>query len=162
MVWRPELAGGYRDGGRNSGLYPIPLHHPGAPGDAGGDCPPVDRRRSLGPADVCSAGCHPSGARAPAACPASTQRGVRGRIVFDTVSFAYPNRDGRTGVPVLRNLSLTIEPGQTVAFLGATGSGKSTLVNLIPRFYDVTAGQLTIDGVDVRQIPLATLHQLWG
>jgi ATP-binding cassette subfamily B protein len=87
---------------------------------------------------------------------------MQGRIVFENVSFAYPNRDGSAGVPVLRNISLTIEPGQTVAFLGATGSGKSTLVNLIPRFYDVTAGRIVIDGVDVREIPLDTLHQLVG
>lgn len=87
---------------------------------------------------------------------------VQGRIVFEQVNFAYPNRDGSTGATVLRNINLAIAPGQTVAFLGATGSGKSTLVNLIPRFYDVTAGRITIDGVDVREIPLTTLHQLVG
>lgn len=87
---------------------------------------------------------------------------AQGRIVFENVSFSYAERDGQAGLPVLQDINLTIEPGQTVAFLGATGSGKSTLVNLIPRFYDVTAGQITIDGVDVREIPIETLHQLVG
>ncbi|WP_158516713.1 ABC transporter ATP-binding protein [Scytonema hofmannii] len=87
---------------------------------------------------------------------------AKGRIVFEDVSFSYPSRDGRLGRLVLQNINLTIEPGQTVAFLGATGSGKSTLVNLIPRFYDVTAGRIAIDGIDVRDIPLETLHQIVG
>lgn len=98
----------------------------------------------------------------PATPTALNPDAVQGRIVFEQVSFAYPNRDGSTGATVLRNINLAIAPGQTVAFLGATGSGKSTLVNLIPRFYDVTAGRITIDGVDVREIPLTTLHQLVG
>ncbi|MBU2648602.1 ABC transporter ATP-binding protein/permease, partial [bacterium] len=72
-----------------------------------------------------------------------------GRIVFKNVSFHY-NGDGDK--PVLRNINLTAEPGQTVAILGATGAGKSTLVNLIPRFYDVSAGQLLVDGMDVRTV----------
>jgi ATP-binding cassette subfamily B protein len=87
---------------------------------------------------------------------------AKGRIVFEDVSFSYPNRDGRVGTPALQHIHLVIEPGQTVAFLGATGSGKTTLVNLIPRFYDVTSGRITIDGVDVRQIPLEILHQIIG
>jgi ATP-binding cassette subfamily B protein len=85
---------------------------------------------------------------------------AKGRIVFENVSFRYPSQDGEPPTPVLRNINLTIEPGQTVAFLGATGAGKSTLVNLIPRFYDVTRGRITIDGVDVRDIDLADLHQI--
>jgi len=87
---------------------------------------------------------------------------AQGRIVFENVSFSYTERDGQAGLPVLQDINLTIEPGQTVAFLGATGSGKSTLVNLIPRFYDVTAGRITLDGMDVREIPIETLHQLVG
>jgi ATP-binding cassette subfamily B protein len=75
--------------------------------------------------------------------------GMPGRVVFQNVDFAY--RDG-SGVPVLQDINLVIEPGETVAVLGATGSGKSTLVNLVPRFYDVTAGQVLIDGVDVRHL----------
>jgi ATP-binding cassette subfamily B protein len=70
-------------------------------------------------------------------------------VVFNDVSFHY--QDG-SGEPVLRGVNLVVEPGQTVAVLGATGSGKSSLVNLVPRFYDVTAGQVLIDGIDVRRI----------
>jgi ATP-binding cassette subfamily B protein len=84
---------------------------------------------------------------------------TRGRIVFENVSFHYPVSNDTDSRPVLRNINLTIEPGQTVAFLGATGSGKSTLVNLLPRFYDVTAGRITLDGQDLRDIPLDTLRQ---
>ncbi|MBE9012982.1 ABC transporter ATP-binding protein [Pseudanabaenaceae cyanobacterium LEGE 13415] len=90
----------------------------------------------------------------------STQ--IQGRIVFENVYFSYSNPDGQPPIPVLKNINLTIEPGQTVAFLGATGSGKSTLVNLIPRFYDVTSGRITIDGIDVREIALEDLHALIG
>lgn len=80
---------------------------------------------------------------------ASLPEDIRGRIVFRDVGFSY--RDG-SGEPVLQDVNLTIEPGQTVAVLGATGSGKSTLVNLVPRFYDVTAGQVLIDNIDVRRL----------
>jgi len=79
---------------------------------------------------------------------------VRGRVVFESVCFNY---DGNCGEPVLEEVNLVAEPGQTVALLGATGSGKSTLVHLIPRFYDVDQGRVTLDGVDVRELPL---HQL--
>ena len=72
-----------------------------------------------------------------------------GRVVFENVSFHY---NGNGDEPVLEGINLAAEPGQTVAILGATGAGKSTLVNLIPRFYDVSAGRVLIDGVDVRQI----------
>lgn len=72
-----------------------------------------------------------------------------GRIVFDDVSFHYRSNSDEL---VLEHINLTIEPGQTVAILGATGSGKSTLVNLVPRFYDATQGRVLLDGVDVRQI----------
>jgi ATP-binding cassette subfamily B protein len=71
------------------------------------------------------------------------------RIVFEDVGFYY---NGQEREPVLKDINLTIEPGQTVAILGATGAGKSTLVNLAPRFYDVSSGRVLIDGVDVRQI----------
>ena len=72
-----------------------------------------------------------------------------GRVVFDDVSFHY---NGNGDEPVLENISLTAEPGQTVAILGATGSGKSSLINLVPRFYDVSSGRVLIDGMDVRQV----------
>jgi ATP-binding cassette subfamily B protein len=98
----------------------------------------------------------------PKTTPDLTPAIAQGRIVFENVSFSYTERDGQAGLPVLQDINLTIEPGQTVAFLGATGSGKSTLVNLIPRFYDVTAGRITLDGVDVREIPIETLHQIVG
>jgi ABC-type multidrug transport system fused ATPase/permease subunit len=87
---------------------------------------------------------------------------VRGRIVFDDVTFAFRRADGTFDPPALKHINLTIEPGQQVGFLGATGAGKSALVNLIPRFYDVTAGTITIDGVDVRDIPLRDLRKIVG
>lgn len=71
------------------------------------------------------------------------------RIVFDHVSFHY---NGNRNEAVLEDVTLVAEPGQTVAILGATGAGKSTLINLVPRFYDVTEGRLLIDGMDVRQL----------
>ncbi|MGI5817615.1 MAG: ABC transporter ATP-binding protein [Armatimonadota bacterium] len=74
---------------------------------------------------------------------------IEGRIEFENVTFSY---DGDGGEPVLRDVSFCIEPGETVAIIGATGSGKSTLVHLIPRFYDVTAGRVLLDGRDVRTL----------
>ena len=72
-----------------------------------------------------------------------------GRVVFENVDFHY---NGNGDEPVLEGVNLTAEPGQTVAILGATGSGKSSLINLIPRFYDVSSGRVLVDGMDVRQI----------
>jgi ATP-binding cassette, subfamily B, multidrug efflux pump len=82
-----------------------------------------------------------------------------GRVAFENVSFSY-NGDGRD--PVLKDISFVAEPGQTVALLGATGAGKSSLVNLIPRFYDVTVGRVAIDGIDVRAIDQAALRRAIG
>ena len=79
---------------------------------------------------------------------------ARGRIVFENVSFHY---SGANAENVLEGIDLTVEAGQTVAFLGATGSGKSTLVNLVPRFYDVTAGRILVDGIDVRRLSQESL-----
>jgi len=87
---------------------------------------------------------------------------VKGRIVFENVSFAFRRPDGELDPPALKNINLTIEPGQQVGFLGATGAGKSALVNLIARFYDVTEGRITIDGVDVRDIPQDNLQKIVG
>jgi ATP-binding cassette subfamily B protein len=87
---------------------------------------------------------------------------VQGRIVFENVSFAFRRPDGELDPPALKNINLTIEPGQQVGFLGATGAGKSALINLIPRFYDVTEGRITIDGVDVRDIPQDNLRRMVG
>ena len=72
-----------------------------------------------------------------------------GRVVFENVDFHY---NGASDEPVLRRVDLVAEPGETVAILGATGSGKSSLVNLVPRFYDVSSGRVTIDEVDIRQL----------
>ena len=83
----------------------------------------------------------------------------RGEVEFKNVSFSYP---GQAGDPVLKNISLTVKPGETVAILGATGSGKSTLINLIPRLYDVTGGSVLIDGKDVREYTLDNLRGAIG
>jgi ATP-binding cassette subfamily B multidrug efflux pump len=83
----------------------------------------------------------------------------QGRVAFEDVTFSYSG-DGRD--PVLKGIDFVAEPGQTVAVLGATGSGKSSLVHLIPRFYDVTGGRVTIDGVDVRDVDEATLRRNVG
>ncbi|MEZ4519380.1 MAG: ABC transporter ATP-binding protein [Chloroflexota bacterium] len=89
-------------------------------------------------------------------------KAVEGRVVFDNVSFSFQRPDGKLDPPVIRNINLVIEPGQRVGILGATGAGKTALVNLIPRFYDVTDGKVTIDGVDVRDIPQENLRQIVG
>lgn len=82
----------------------------------------------------------------------------RGRVEFRDVTFTYPGADS----PVLSSISFTAEPGQTTAFIGSTGSGKTTLIGLIPRFYDVSAGQVLIDGVDVRDLRLKDLYAQVG
>jgi ATP-binding cassette subfamily B protein len=87
---------------------------------------------------------------------------VGGKVVFENVSFAFRRPDGELDPPALKNINLTIEPGEQVGFLGPTGAGKSALVNLIPRFYDVTEGSITIDGVDVRDVPQDNLRQIVG
>ena len=84
---------------------------------------------------------------------------THGYLEFDNVTFAYP---GETESPVLHNISFTAKPGKTIAFIGSTGSGKSTLVQLIPRFYDVTLGKIKVDGVDVRDYRLKSLRQKIG
>jgi len=83
---------------------------------------------------------------------------IRGRVEFRDVSFAYP--DSRE--PMLEHVSFTAEPGQTVAFIGSTGSGKTTLVNLVPRFYDATDGQVLVDGVNVKDYMVQSLRDKIG
>lgn len=83
----------------------------------------------------------------------------RGRVEFCHVDFAYPDAPDH---PVLQDLSFTVEPGETVAIIGATGSGKTSLVQLIPRFYDVSAGTVRVDGVDVRDFARQDLRQRIG
>jgi ATP-binding cassette subfamily B protein len=84
---------------------------------------------------------------------------VRGRVAFEHVTFSYDHEGGES---VLQDVNFVAEPGQTVAILGETGSGKTTLINLIPRFYDVCGGRVTVDGVDVRDVTLASLRKHVG
>ncbi len=93
---------------------------------------------------------------APAALPAEPARpATLGRIEFRDVEFRYPGAQD----PVLERISFTLEPGQTTAIVGGTGSGKTTLVNLIPRLYDVSSGVIELDGVDIRQMRQADVWQ---
>ncbi len=87
---------------------------------------------------------------------------TKGKVVLDSVSFSYLGNDDKPDSLFLKDINLTIEPGEVVGFLGATGAGKSTLVNLIPRFYDVSEGAITVDGIDVRDYPQDTLRQVVG
>lgn len=90
---------------------------------------------------------------------------VQGRVEFQGVSFAYQSQDTNNGASaplVLRNLSLTIEAGEMLALVGPSGAGKSTIASLIPRFYDVTAGCVRIDGYDVRRVQIHTLREQIG
>ncbi len=82
----------------------------------------------------------------------------RGLVEFKDVTFTYPDAEA----PILSGINFTAEPGQTTAFIGSTGSGKSTLINLIPRFYDVSAGQIMIDGIDIRDLKLKDLYSKIG
>lgn len=83
---------------------------------------------------------------------------ARGEVAFEDVSFRYPGADE----DALQNLTFTARPGETTAIIGSTGCGKSTLLNLIPRFYDVTGGRITIDGVDIREVSQHRLRSLLG
>lgn len=88
-----------------------------------------------------------------------TETETHGYLTFENVTFAYP---GNTEEPVIENVSFTVKPGETAAFIGSTGSGKSSLIQLIPRFYDVTKGRILVDGVDVREYKLSALRQKIG
>ena len=90
--------------------------------------------------------------------PRSFDKGQKGLLRFDHVSFRYPGAEEN----VLHDISFTAKPGQTTAIIGSTGSGKSTLVNLIPRFYDVTEGSITLDGVDIREVRQHDLRERLG
>src|SRR4029079_3475257 len=82
---------------------------------------------------------------------------VRGRVAFEHVSFRY-----KEDQPLIDDLSLSVHPGQTVAIVGPTGAGKTTLVNLLMRFYDVTGGRITLDGVDIATMPREQLREQIG
>ena len=82
---------------------------------------------------------------------------VRGNVRFENASFSYDNIS-----PVLKGISLEAQEGQVIALLGPTGSGKSTIVNLLPRFYDVTSGRITVDGIDIRDVTIASLRRAIG
>lgn len=90
--------------------------------------------------------------------PVRPEESRKGEVTFDHVTFAYPGAEEE----VLSDISFTAKKGETVAFIGSTGSGKSTLVNLIPRFYDVTRGSIAIDGVDIRNMDLKDLRDRIG
>ena len=80
------------------------------------------------------------------------------QIIFDHVSFKYPNAQDE----VLSDISFTVDPGETIAFIGSTGSGKSTLINLLPRFYDVTSGAITIGGINIKDVSQKELRSRIG
>ena len=90
--------------------------------------------------------------------PVLERKNWNGKVEFKDVSFRYPGADS----DALEHITFTARPGETTAIIGSTGCGKSTLLNLIPRFYDATGGAVCIDGVDVRDMPQATLHDLMG
>jgi ATP-binding cassette subfamily B protein len=83
---------------------------------------------------------------------------VTGALRFEHVEFTFPDAD----TPVLRGIDLDIRPGETIALVGATGSGKSALIGLVPRMYDVTGGRITLDGHDIRDLPLSNLREMVG
>jgi ATP-binding cassette subfamily B protein len=85
---------------------------------------------------------------------------IRGQLAFEDVCFSYDGADCHEAV--LKDVDLVAAPGEKVAILGATGSGKSSLIHLIPRFYDVSQGRVTLDGIDVRDLPLKTLRDQVG
>ena len=93
-----------------------------------------------------------------AAQPARERSHWNGVVRFEDVSFRFPGADS----DALEHISFTANPGETTAIIGSTGCGKSSLLNLIPRFYDVTGGRVTIDGIDVREMPQEQLHSLLG
>ncbi|QEN03872.1 ABC transporter ATP-binding protein [Thiospirochaeta perfilievii] len=90
--------------------------------------------------------------------PTDLPKNLKGEVTFNSVSFKYPGGE----VNALTDISFTAKPGTTTAFIGSTGSGKSSIINLIPRFYDVTKGNITIDGVDIRDIRQEALRDVIG
>ncbi len=99
-----------------------------------------------------------AGSSAGAGSPASTPAPIRGHVEFRNVEFAYPGAEA----PVLKGISFAAQPGEITAIVGSTGCGKSTLINLIPRFYDVTNGSVLVDGVDIRELTQQDLRDKVG
>lgn len=93
----------------------------------------------------------------PEAAPPAHLREPRGQVEFSEVKFGYV-----PGSPVIRDFNLRVEPGRTVAIVGPTGAGKTTVINLLMRFYDVNGGRIAIDGVDIRDLPRAELRRMFG
>ncbi len=97
--------------------------------------------------------------------PVALPSPVRGRVTFEQVSFTYPGGVEAPGIippPTVRDITIRVEAGETVAIVGPSGAGKTTLVSLLPRFWDVTAGRILLDGVDIRQLRLADLRRAIG
>jgi ATP-binding cassette subfamily B protein len=90
--------------------------------------------------------------------PQRFSQNIKGRVEFKNVSFRYTSAED----DVLHNITFTMKPGETTAVIGSTGSGKSTLINLIPRFYDVTSGNILFDGIDIRQVTQHDLREKIG
>lgn len=90
--------------------------------------------------------------------PKKFNKQSEGKIEYRNVSFAYPDSEE----PVIKNISFTANPGETTAFIGSTGSGKSTVINLLPRFYDVTEGEILIDGINIKDVSLRDLRDRIG
>lgn len=91
------------------------------------------------------------------AADAQTLPAVTGKVDYQNVSFAY-----ETDKPVLKNINLTVQPGEMIALVGSSGAGKTTLVNLLPRFYNPVAGRIFIDGIDTSTVTLKSLRQQIG
>ncbi len=126
---------------------------PNQPGEAQPGVTGITARAAKGPAAAPPSALVPV---QPAAVPLTA--GATGHLVFDQVRFSYPG----SRAEVLRGVTLELTPGETVALVGATGSGKSTLLNLVPRLADATGGLITLDGVDIRSLPLAELRTRVG
>ncbi len=129
------------------GLLDTPVRITGPSGEGRVPGTPDDRVAPAAPLSVTTSGARSGEERADPAAPKP------GRIVVDDVTFAYS-----PGVDVLKRVSFTVEPGQRIGVVGATGSGKSTLINLLLRFYDVGSGRILLDGTDIRDLPLTELR----
>jgi ATP-binding cassette, subfamily B, bacterial len=158
--YRPGLAAGRWKPGRTARLRTKPLTGPAAESTAG---PPEESL--AGPTGESAAGRAESPSRDETGQRTASRAGGRraaghgdGRLAFERVTFSYPEAPA----PVLRGVSLELEPGETVALVGTTGSGKTTLLNLVPRLADVTGGRITLNGTDVRELPLPELRRRVG